>query len=155
MSNSKEAINSTKSLESDFQKLFINIADTAQHLESYVAKSLKKHDLTIPQYNVLRLLKVQEGEPIKAVHLQKKMIHKTSNISRILDKLEEKDFAKRVDCDENRRVRNVFINRKGEKILKEVEYILQDLYASMDENLKKYQLSPHFVNELLDNFRKI
>lgn len=144
----------TELIESEYQKLFINIAYTAQHIESYMAKYLKKHDLTIPQYNVLRILKLQDGQPIKAVDLQKRMVHKTSNISRILDKLEEKNLAKRVDCDDNLRIRHVFIKPKGNTVLKEVEYILNNLYIAMDKNLKKHQVSPQFISDILEDFRK-
>lgn len=142
-----------KSFENDFQKLHLNIHYTSQHFENLISKSFKEYGLSIPQYNVLRILRGQKGNAITAIDIQKRMIHKTSNISRILDKLEEKEYAHRVDCEENRRKRFVYIQPKGLAILDEVEPIVQSVYKSIEESLKTSHISAEDFNNLLDTFR--
>lgn len=144
-----------KSFENEYQKFYLNLLYTSQFLESQLSKAFKEFDLTIPQYNVLRILRGQKGQSISAVAIQKRMIHKTSNISRILDKLEDKGLAERIDCNNNRRIRNVFILPCGLALLKEVEYLIQNLYNHLENQFKKTNTDTQSVNFLLDTLREI
>lgn len=148
-----ESILHMKSFENEYQKIYLNLLFTAQSLESQLSKALKQYDISIPQYNVLRILRGQKGKAIPAIEIQKRMIHRTSNISRILDKLEDKKLAERIDCDENRRVRNVFILSGGLNLLNEVEHLIQKLYQSIESKFKTLNINPQSTNFLLDSLR--
>lgn len=141
--------------ENEHQKFYLNLLYTSQFIESLLTKSFKEFDLTIPQYNVLRILRGQKSKSIPAVDIQKRMIHKTSNISRILDKLEEKGLAERIDCNNNRRIRNVFILPPGLVLLEEVEYLIQKLYQNIENQFKKVDLDVQSINILLNTIREI
>lgn len=104
-------------------KVFLNLIYTSAWLSNKIQKELKSFKLTMPQYNVLLILKRNEGVPLNAFDIQKRMIHSDCNSTRIIEKLIEKDFVKKETCNENRRKINVFITKKGLQILKRTAHV--------------------------------
>jgi DNA-binding MarR family transcriptional regulator len=64
------------------------------------------------QFNVLRILR-KKGNPANMSVIQERMIAKTSNTTRLVDKLLLKNFVTRKVCLENRRKIEVLITQKG------------------------------------------
>ncbi len=77
----------------------------------------KRHGLTIPQYNVLRILKGQLPNAATVNLLIDRMIDKSSNASRIVEKLRAKGLIDRHECKDDRRRVDVIINEKGLALL--------------------------------------
>ena len=100
------------------QKLHLHILVIARQLDLMLRRILKPHGLTPPQYNVLRILRGQQGEPIAVQSLAARMIDPSSNTSRIIDKLVEKGWADRQVCPEDRRRADVSITPAGKTVLK-------------------------------------
>lgn len=79
-------------------KLVINLGYTTRLLEETISSILKEYDISVPQYNVMRILKGQKGKPASLVCIQERMVDKNSNISRLVDKLIAKELVKRRLC---------------------------------------------------------
>ena len=93
---------------------------TGHWLTDRVSQELKGFDITEPQFNVLRILKGQHGKPLAVQEIQKRMIQRTSNVTRILDKLLKKDLVTRQECPSNRRKMDIAITPAGEALLLEL-----------------------------------
>ncbi|MDP4631068.1 MAG: MarR family transcriptional regulator, partial [Flavobacteriales bacterium] len=65
-----------------YQQLGINILFTAAWFGEKNRLALKDYDLSLPQYNVLRILRGQKGKAITVAGLCERMIDKSSNASR-------------------------------------------------------------------------
>lgn len=104
-----------------YQKLGINILFTAAWFGEMNRASLKDYDITLPQYNVLRILRGQKGKPISVAGLCERMIDKSSNASRIVDKLETRKLVIRKVCNQDRRQVDVAITEKGTALLEELD----------------------------------
>ena len=63
----------------------------------------KAYGISLPQFNVLRILRGQKGKPANLSTLNEHMIHKMSNTTRLVDKLIEKKLVERDICENNRR----------------------------------------------------
>ena len=102
------------------------------------------------QYNVLRILRGQKGEPVTMQEIVCRMIDKMSNCSRILDKLVAKNWATRQPGKDDRRKVMVQITDEGLSILKKIDPEVKNLH-------KLYTgLSPEeaeMLNTLLDKMR--
>ena len=107
--------------KTEYQKLGINLAFTASWLETFVARNLKAHKLTGPQYNVLRILRGQGKNPASINLLTERMIDKSSNASRLVDKLVAKDLVNRRECPTDRRQVDVVITKKGLDLLAKLD----------------------------------
>ena len=105
-----------------------------------VSKELKEFDVTEPQYNVLRSLKVANGEPLTVQKLQAQMVQKSSNITRIIDKLIKKNCVERKECPTNRRKMDITITENGLKLLKILDAKVMELHKPLMSNLTEKEL---------------
>ena len=104
-----------------YQKLGINILFTAAWFGERNRVALKDFDISLPQYNVLRILRGQKGHPMSVAGLCERMIDKSSNASRIVDKLEIRKLVLRRVCDKDRRQVDVVITEKGTALLEDLD----------------------------------
>lgn len=82
---------------------------------------MKQYGLSLPQFNVLRILRGFKGKPANLSTVSERMIHKMSNTTRLIDKLIEKKLVKRCICENNRRKIELFITSKGIDLLKSID----------------------------------
>src|SRR4051812_29759437 len=92
-----------KNFTSIYHKVNINILFTASWLSTQTARILKPYSITPQQYNVLRILRGQNANPASVGLIQERMLDKSSNASRLVDKLLEKKLIDRKTCPEDRR----------------------------------------------------
>jgi DNA-binding MarR family transcriptional regulator len=115
-----------KKFRSPFQKLALNLVYTTKWLEYKQLESFKEHDITPQQYNVLRILRGQQGNPIKVSDITERMLDKSSNTSRLVDKLLAKNLAKRTSCESDRRAVDVVITDEGLELLKVLDPFIEE-----------------------------
>ena len=90
-------------------KTVINLSYTSRIIEEAIATKFKSYDLTMQQYNVLRILRGQKGNPANLSTIQERMVDRNSNTTRLVDKLIKKGWVKRNICKQNRRKVEIFI----------------------------------------------
>lgn len=103
------------------QKAHINLVYTAGWLQLRQAAAFKPFGLTLPQFNILRILRGQHPLPATVALLIERMLDKTSNASRIVDRLEEKHLVTRTVCPANRRAVDIRITQAGLDLLGRIE----------------------------------
>ncbi|NJB82436.1 MarR family winged helix-turn-helix transcriptional regulator [Wenyingzhuangia aestuarii] len=101
---------------------------------------MKTYDLTVQQYNILRILRGQDGLPINLYVLQEHMIHKMSNTTRLVEKLRKKGLLERKTCEENRRKIEIFITDRGLGLLAGIDQALVDYEKGLTSNLTEEEL---------------
>ncbi len=135
---------------SEHSKAIINIIYTNGWLSQQHQIVFKKYGLTTPQFNILRILRGQYPNPSTVNLLIDRMLDKSSNASRIVDKLESKNLVIRKQCPTDRRAVDVFISEQGLELLREMDEHLdqwQDRIQTLDES----ECSQ--LNYLLDKLR--
>ena len=103
----------------------INILSFSSRVEHTLSVPLKKFGLTLPQFNTLRILSAEFPDPLILNKLTVKMIDRSSNTSRLVDKLVEKKLAVRQPSKTDRRLIHIFITENGLKLVAEVSQILE------------------------------
>lgn len=135
---------------SEFNKAIINIIYTNGWLNQKQVAIFKPYGLTTPQFNILRILRGQFPNPSTINLLIDRMLDKSSNASRIVDKLEEKGLVERKQCAGDRRAVDVFISENGLQLL---DKIGEDL-SGWEHNLRKLSEEEcSQLNHLLDKLR--
>ena len=107
--------------QSEAQKAFLNVMYTSGWLVQHQQSAFKPYGLTAPQYNILRILRGQHPLPATVAMLIDRMLDKTSNASRIVDKLEEKKLVTRTVCPANRRAVDIRITEAGLRLLRQID----------------------------------
>ena len=90
-----------------------------------VSKALKPFGVSFQQFNVLRILRGQKGVAANLSTVHERMVNRTSNTTRIIDKLSDKNLVKRNICEENRRKIELFITNEGLKLLSVIDTIVE------------------------------
>jgi DNA-binding MarR family transcriptional regulator len=112
--------------KSNKHKVVLNILFTAGWLGCQQQRLLKDFDISPQQYNVLRILRGQRGKPISVNGIQERMLDKSSNASRLIDKLKEKKLADRLMCQHDRRQVDIVLTDKGFGLLLEIDKHLDE-----------------------------
>ncbi|WP_333694906.1 MarR family winged helix-turn-helix transcriptional regulator [Flavobacterium sp.] len=133
------------------KRTLMNLMYTQNVIADSFHEILKTYDLSAEQFNVLRILRGQKGKPANMCVIQERMIAKTSNTTRLVDKLLLKGLVTREVCEENRRKMEITITSKGLELLSEIDPKVEaheNLFAS---NLSQEELEN--LNYLLEKYR--
>ena len=121
-----------------------------QFMSDEISCALHPYGLSIQQFNVLRILRGCQVKPASLQYITSRMIHKTSNTTRIVDRLLQKKLVDRKPCAENRRMVEINITKAGLKLLTNI-----DPEIDKKENEVASRLSEKELTALLDNYKKL
>ena len=146
----EDEIKSTVALDIS-KKIILNVLYTQNVITENFNEILKPFDISGEQYNVLRILRGQKGNPANMCVIQERMLARTSNTTLLVDKLLLKKFVTRNVCPENRRKIEVLITQKGLDILNELDPKVIEHERFFLNNLSTEELEQ--LNNLLEKYR--
>ena len=141
----------SKEIESTFPsndlKAYINILFTASWINGNQLEFFKPYNISSQQYNILRILRGAK-EPISVQTVKNRMVQRSPNVTRLMDKLCAKQLIGRIPSKDDRRVVNIVITENGLKLLSKIDdkwdpKLLKNLSEEEAEHL----------SELLDKIR--
>src|SRR5437868_14435622 len=106
--------------DSPEQEAFLSLWRTYDRLRALEDELFARFDLTPQQYNVLRLLRAVHPSTLPTLALADRLVSRAPDITRMLDKLEERGLVVRERPPENRRVVRVGITPAGVALLHEI-----------------------------------
>jgi len=118
----------------------LELIKTGHWLTDSVSKELKEYDIYEPQFNVLRILKGAKGTPLSVNTILDRMLQKSSNVTRIIDKLESKGLVERTLCSKDRRKMDIVITKEGSDLLIILNKKLKKFYHLLENNLNQNEL---------------
>ena len=133
------------------KKTVLNLFYTHQVVVEKFSELMKSFDLSMEQFNVLRILRGQKGKPANMFLIQERMLAKTSNTTRLVDKLLTKGYVNRAVCEINRRKIEITITESGLDILKQLDPMVEKHEYFFAENLTSIELGQ--LNQLLEKYR--
>jgi DNA-binding MarR family transcriptional regulator len=148
--NIEQIIKSTIKL-SITKKVMLNLTYTKNYIGDKFTELLKPYGISSEQYNVLRILRGQKGNPLNMQDIQERMVAKNSNTTRLVDKLLLKEMVIRNTCPNNRRKIEIQITENGLKVLSELDPIIESHELILTEKLTNKELE--LLNNLLEKIR--
>ncbi|MDX2191875.1 MAG: MarR family transcriptional regulator [Gemmatimonadales bacterium] len=132
------------------EEAWISIVRTADHLQRGIAELLKRHELTITQYNVLRILRGAgaAGHPCREVG--ERMITREPDVTRLLDRMQDRGWVRRERSEADRRVVIATITPDGLEIVRRLDEPIAELTRQQLTHLGDEQL-----HRLLDTLTAI
>ncbi|KAB1069311.1 MarR family transcriptional regulator [Tamlana haliotis] len=128
-------------------KALINIIYTANWINNKQNEFFKPFGISPQQFNILRILR-GAGEAINVQTIKARMLERSPNATRLMDKLCAKDLINRLPCPGDRRVVHIEITKQGLDLL---EDIAKDFNEDLLENLTKEEATQ--LSDLLDKIR--
>jgi len=134
------------------KRTLIHLQLVASRLNEDLTDTLKPFEVSLQQFNVLRILRGQQGQPSTLQTISERMVNKMSNTTRLVDKLITKGLVNRTICSTNRRKVDITITTKGLEILKEMDKAMDTTESKMVHSFSEIELKE--INRLFDKFYK-
>lgn len=128
-------------------KALLNIIYTANWITSHQNEFFKVYGISPQQYNILRILKGAD-EPLNVQTIKDRMLERSPNATRMMDKLCAKNYIERCPSEHDRRVVKIAITDKGKAFL---EAIPNDFNKDLLKNLNEEEAEQ--LSDLLDKMR--
>nr|WP_299205973.1 MarR family transcriptional regulator [uncultured Brumimicrobium sp.] len=138
----------TPNFKNEYHKAVINVRYTSNFIGVYYNSQLETFDLTLPQFNILRILR-GAGEKLSVKTIKERMLEKSPNTTRLIDKLIAKKYVERIRGNEDRRLVFVKITQEGLDVLAQLDLQFEESY--FNENLTPDEAKA--LNVLLDKLR--
>ena len=140
-----------KRFQDSKHRAMVNLIFTSYWMGDKFGSIIKPFGISEEQYNVLRILSGQKENAINLKDIQERMIHKTSNTTRLVEKLRLKGLVIRELCEENRTKVEILITKKGEELLKQITPVLKKHRELIFKTLSNKEAES--LADLLDKLR--
>lgn len=135
------------------QRAVVNILFTASWLDCLISRSLRPHGLTGPQYNILRILNGSFPKGLSVLDIKSRMLDRSSNVSRLVEKLRLAGLVDRMPSGADRRMVVVSISELGKKTLEAID-LPTNRKSKEDPGNKMSDAELLELAHLLDKFRE-
>lgn len=128
--------------ESLHQEAYLSIARTRSTLEGAFHALFKRHRLTEPSFNLLRIVRGHEdrGEPIRSSAIREQMVVRVPDVTRLVDRLEQRGLVSRHRCPADKRVVFVRITPEGRELLQTLHAEVGRLHIEVLDHLTADEL---------------
>jgi len=138
-SNLAAEIGKTSPFHCPEQEAYLNLVRTYEHLAGDFARLFKKHGLSDPQYNALRILR-GEAKPMQVYQIAERMVTPQTDITRLVVRLEKAGLVDRKRCGDDRRVVWVALTEQGKSVLRKLDRPVKELHQTQFRRLSEREL---------------
>jgi DNA-binding MarR family transcriptional regulator len=136
----RRAAQTSRRFDSLEQEVFLNLWRTYDRLRALEDGLFGRYDLTPQQYNALRLLSAEHPQPLRTLDLASRLVSRAPDITRLLDKLEQRGLIVRDRPADNRRVVRIGITEAGRALLQELREPLRQCHVRQLGHLSQKEL---------------
>ncbi|MEO8193274.1 MAG: MarR family transcriptional regulator [Gemmatimonadales bacterium] len=122
------------------QEVVLNVMRTAGALRQGTSALLRGHDISPPQYNILRILRGAGEKGLPSSEVGERLVTRDPDVTRLLDRLEKRGFASRDRSSSDRRVVTARITKKGIELVNRLDSPVYDLHVSQLAHMKKKEM---------------
>ena len=146
----RDELKMTRPFKSVEEEALLSIARTAALLEHSGSEALKRFDLTITQYNVLRILRGAGGEGLCRNEVGERLVTRVPDVTRLLDRMEAAGLIYRHRSGTDRRFVSTHITDNGLKLLERIDRELPAIHHRQLGHMSQRRL-----RELIDLLEEV
>ncbi len=132
------------------EKSFVNILFTSSFLNTKFIELMRPYNLTQPQYNILRILRGQNGLAILVNDIKSRMLSKSPNTSRTLAILNKRGLVLMEQDVVDKRQMLIRISKQGKELLRNIDALVDDFNRDVINLSVEEQV---LLNNILDKIR--
>lgn len=133
------------------QEAMLNIMVTNSWLMGELSSTMTPHGITPAQYNVLRILRGSHPERLTCSEVGDRLLDRTPDVTRLLDRLQRNDLVHRRRAEHDRRVVEVGITDKGLTLLARMQDDIEATQQRLTEHLTAEE--QRLLSDLLERMR--
>jgi DNA-binding MarR family transcriptional regulator len=145
-------IKQRKPFDSPEAEAFLNVLRTAAVLTRGLTEVLRPHELSQPQYNVLRILRGAGPAGVPSMVVGERMVARDPDVTRLLDRLETRGLVARARDAADRRVVLVRLTDEGRRQVDELDAPVRDMHRRQLGHLTPDELAA--LSALLEAARR-
>jgi len=130
----------------------LNVLVTYPWIMNALADAMGQHGITPAQYNVLRILRGAHPERVACSYIGERLLDRTPDVTRLLDRLERAELIHRRRAEHDRRVVEVSITDQGllqlDQLQKPVDATVGQLMSGLRSDEQK------LLSSLLEKLRQ-
>lgn len=124
-----------KQFSCQHEKAHVGLLCASNLLMHHTQELLKKFNITLQQYNALRILRGQYPNPVNLGEIKARLIDKNSDTSRLIERLRKMELVDRVTCCDDRRAVDIRISEKGLDLLKKIDGVSTSTFFDIIKSL--------------------
>ncbi|MDE3002703.1 MAG: MarR family transcriptional regulator [Gemmatimonadota bacterium] len=99
----QQDLKQSKPFRSRGQEAYVALLRTADDSKRFLSRLLDADDVTLQQYNVLRILRGAGDEGLPTLSVAERMVERTPGVTRLIDRMEKKGWVTRERGSKDRR----------------------------------------------------
>lgn len=139
MAKLKDELKKRDPFDSVTQEAMLSVLRTSDLLENRTARLLRCYDLTLAQYNVLRILR-GENAPLATLEVASRMIQVAPAITRLVENLRTRDLLTKTQCQRDGRIHHLAITAAGRSLLRKIDAPILRLHDELMAGVPPNQL---------------
>jgi DNA-binding MarR family transcriptional regulator len=136
----RERIQQRRAFQSVASEAVISLVVAADHFNQVTDAVCQRHGITADQYNVLRILRGVHPEGHPRCEIARRMIHRSPDVTRMLDRLVRQGVVSRSRNPDDRRESIATITRAGLALLDRVGPDLEQAQTALTAALREPEL---------------
>ena len=149
--NLAEEVGRDRPFDSLEQELFLNLIRTSEWMQGGFSRLFKKHGTTQPQFNVLKILQVEDASGIPIQRIGMRMTTRAPDVTRLVDRMERSGLVERFRTEQDRRVIYVRLTEQGRLLIDRLAQPLIDTHVTTKGHMGQEKLE--LLNNLLFELR--
>lgn len=117
----------------------MNVIICSEYLKERLDSICARHGLTGPQYNVLRILKGAGASGLSRTEIQKRMIQRSPDISRMIERLGRMSLVVKTKDENDKRLSVAKISQRGVALLDEMVEDVSTFSTLLSKHLTRLQ----------------
>ena len=130
----------------------VALMKTVDYLRRSSQEVLQSYDITLQQYNVLRILRGAGDKGLPVLEIAERMVEHSPGITRLIDRLCKKELVKRERSEEDRRQIQVLLSKKGKKLVNDLDDPMDQTNRALLQNLGEDEIQQ--LISFLDKIRE-
>jgi len=147
----KREIKQNRPFRSAQEEVVLAMIRTADQLAAPMTEVLRQANLSLSQYNVLRILRGAGDEALACGEIAERMIRRDPDLTRLLDKLEARGLVTRTRDTSDRRVVRATIAAEGLRLLESLDDVMERTTKQTLNHMSADRLE--LLSQLLDEAR--
>ena len=123
--------------ESPAVEAIFNLLIASDYLRSHTQSACEEFGITLAQYNVLRILRGVHPGGHPRCEIAKRMLERSPDITRLVDRLEERGLAERDRSEEDRRLSITRITEAGIILVQTMDPRMRELHRFFAERVSR------------------
>lgn len=126
-----------RKFESPLQEAIVNVVVAANYIRDRNDRTLARFGITSPQYNVLRILRGVHPGGHPRCEIAARMLDRAPDVTRIIDRLEEKGLVERDRSGHDRRHSITRITREGLRLVGKLDAPIRRIVNDVKDRLSE------------------